>query len=198
MIVTDHERYLNLHGEQAARLNRHQSIHQERHRSRFIKIMSPFLLYGPENHLRKLVKISVDSIVNKSSWFQYLQKLTDEWKELTLYVHITFVTHQRDRSHSLLQATVLLNANVAFLAIQSVDNAATTGHRSNAQRASYFSIVTSIAAIILGLLLVRQHHTTLTVRTHFHLVISVSNNVGCSQVFWPTEVSLALGLKRCP
>jgi len=97
MIVTDHERYLNLYGEQAARLNRHQSIHPERHRSLFIKITSPFLLYGPENHLGKLVKISVDSIVNKSSWYQYLQNLTDEWKELTLYVHITFVTHQCDR-----------------------------------------------------------------------------------------------------
>jgi len=92
---------------------------------------------------------------------------------------------------------VLLNANVAFLAIQSVDNAASVGHRSNAQRASYFSIVTSIAAIILGLLLVRQHHTTLTVRTPSHL-ISVGNNVGCSQVFWPTVVSLALGSKPCP
>lgn len=139
-----HERYLNLHGEHAARLNREQSIYRERNRSPFIKIMSPFLLYAPENHLRKLLKISVDSLVNQSSWFQFLQKLTDEWKELTLY------------------ATVLLNANVAFLAIQSVDNAATNGHRSNAQRASYFSIVTSIGAIILGLLLVRQHHTTLT------------------------------------
>lgn len=93
---------------------------------------------------------------------------------------------------------MLLNANVAFLAIQSVDNAASNGHRSNAQRASYFSIITSIAAIILGLLLVRQHNTTLTVRTPSHLVISVGNNVGCSQVFWPIVVSLALGLKPCP
>jgi hypothetical protein len=100
-------------------------------------------------------------------------------------------------SRSGLQATVLLNANVAFLAIQSVDNAASNGHRSNAQRASYFSIITSIAAIILGLLLVRQHHTTLTVRTP-HLVISVGNNVECSQVFWSTVVSLDLGLKPCP
>ena len=94
MIVTDHERYLNLHGEQAARLNQHQSTHRKRHRSPFIKIMSPFLFYEPESHLRKLV---MNSIVNQSSWFQYLQNLTDEWKELTVYVHITFLTHQCDR-----------------------------------------------------------------------------------------------------
>ena len=55
------------------------------------------------------------------------------------------------------QATVLLNANVAFLAIQSVDSSGSMGHRSNAQRASYLSIVDSVGAIVLGLLLVREH-----------------------------------------
>ena len=65
------------------------------------------------------------------------------------------------------QATVLLNANVAFLAIQSVDSSGAVGHRSNAQRASYFSIVNSIGAIVLGLLLIREHNTTLSVSRAF-------------------------------
>ena len=58
----------------------------------------------------------------------------------------------------------MLNANVAFLAIQSVDNSGSVGQRSNAQRASYFSIVNSIGAIVLGLLLIRGHNTSLSVR----------------------------------
>ena len=62
-----------------------------------------------------------------------------------------------------LQATVLLNANVEFLAIQSIDSAALPGHRSYAQRASYFSIVTSVGAIFCGLLLAREHNTSLNV-----------------------------------
>ena len=62
------------------------------------------------------------------------------------------------------QATVLLNANVAFLAIQSVDSSGAVGPRSNAQRASYFSIANSIGAIVLGLLLIREHNTSLSVR----------------------------------
>jgi hypothetical protein len=67
-------------------------------------------------------------------------------------------------THSFTKATVLLNANVAFLAIQSVDSSAPLGGRSGQQRASYFSIMTSIGAIVLGLLLVRQHTTILNVR----------------------------------
>jgi hypothetical protein len=55
--------------------------------------------------------------------------------------------------------TVILNANVAFLAIQSVDNASSKPGRSPAQLASYLSLVTSAGAVILGLLLVRQNRT---------------------------------------
>ena len=57
------------------------------------------------------------------------------------------------RSHP--QSTVLLNANVAFLAIPSVDNG--NGNVTAAQISSYLSIVTSVGSILLGLLLIRQH-----------------------------------------
>ena len=53
------------------------------------------------------------------------------------------------------QATVLLNANVAFLAIPSVDNGSSS--ISPAQISSSLSIVTSVGSILLGLLLIRQH-----------------------------------------
>jgi hypothetical protein len=57
-----------------------------------------------------------------------------------------------------LQATVVLNANVAFLAIQSVDNGGgTPSTRSPTQISSYLSMLTSIGSIIIGLLLVKHH-----------------------------------------
>ncbi|TFK34462.1 hypothetical protein BDQ12DRAFT_738201 [Crucibulum laeve] len=143
MATFAHERFLNLHGERAARLNKDQSIHPKRQRTLFMNIVSPFLFYGSGTHLKKLEKMSVDFLVNKPSWSKLLQNLTEEWKEFILY------------------ATVLLNANVAFLAIQSVDSSPPHGSRSAVQRASYFSIVTSLGVIIVGLMLVRQHHTTL-------------------------------------
>ena len=61
-----------------------------------------------------------------------------------------------DICSNLLQGTVLLNANVGFLAIQSVDSGK-GAKRTPAQVASYLSIVFSIGCILLGLLLVRQH-----------------------------------------
>jgi len=52
---------------------------------------------------------------------------------------------------------VLLNANVAFLAIPSVDSG---NHiRTPAQLSSYLSVITSIGSVVIGLLLLRQHRT---------------------------------------
>ncbi|KAF8066991.1 hypothetical protein FPV67DRAFT_1450101 [Lyophyllum atratum] len=62
-----------------------------------------------------------------------------------------------------LWASILLNANVAFLAIPSNDPSNNTSTvlpaRSAAQIASYLSVVTSFASMMIGLLLVRQHKT---------------------------------------
>jgi len=61
--------------------------------------------------------------------------VNDEWREFILY------------------ATVLLNANVAFLGTPRA------GNLTAADIASYFSISTSVGSIVLGLLLVRQNQT---------------------------------------
>ncbi|KAJ7792412.1 hypothetical protein B0H14DRAFT_2199550, partial [Mycena olivaceomarginata] len=64
-------------------------------------------------------------------------RLRTEWQELTAY------------------ATVILNANVSFLSIQSVDQGMVQGgnlvlKRSPAQIASYLSILASVGSIVLG------------------------------------------------
>ena len=59
------------------------------------------------------------------------------------------------------QATVLLNANVAFLAVPLIiSGQGAQLWASPAQVASLVSIVTSMGSIVLGLLLVRQHRAT--------------------------------------
>ena len=52
----------------------------------------------------------------------------------------------------------MLNANVAFLSIQSVDTNAGQ-YRSPAQISSYCSIAASIGSVIVGLILVRKSRT---------------------------------------
>jgi hypothetical protein len=57
-----------------------------------------------------------------------------------------------------IKSTVVLNANMAFLSIQSVDTH-NDPNRSAAQITSYCSITASIGSIILGLILVRLSQT---------------------------------------
>lgn len=121
-----------------------------------INCLSPALFYAPNVHLRALGEMWVDQKLSKPVWSGFIDKLSQEWKSLTLYVGVTSLQNRRLQN---LQATVLLNANVAFLAIQSIDKTQKWEHRSSAQIASYASTVFSVGSIILGLLLDRQNRT---------------------------------------
>ncbi|KAH6905511.1 hypothetical protein BKA70DRAFT_1564806 [Coprinopsis sp. MPI-PUGE-AT-0042] len=109
-------------------------------RTWLIKLLSPLLFSAPDAHLSSLHKMWVDGIMHGPVWAKAIKRLNDEWQEFILY------------------ATVLLNANVAFLAIQSIDTQEGS-YRSPVQVASYLSIVASIGSIIIGLLLIRQNRT---------------------------------------
>ena len=69
---------------------------------------------------------------------------------------------------------MLLNANVGFLAINSVDK----GGRSIIQLASYMSLVTSLGSIILGLVLVSRgrlsgENTATEAVSNFYCIITI-------------------------
>ncbi|KAG6811849.1 hypothetical protein H0H92_005582 [Tricholoma furcatifolium] len=135
------QRFYNFYGQPAARMNIDQSVYGEvkNERSWLIRLLSPILFFAPQVHLRSLEEIWVDGVTRRAPWSDFISKLISDWQEFTLY------------------STVVLNANVAFLAIQSVDSSSHGDVRSPAQIASYTSITTSIGSIILGLLLVRQN-----------------------------------------
>ncbi|KAK7052040.1 hypothetical protein R3P38DRAFT_3255270 [Favolaschia claudopus] len=134
-------RVYNFHGEPGARLNVDQSIHATAQtRTLLVRTLSPLLFYAPDVHLSGLKAIGMDGIIRRRGWADYVRRLIGEWQEFILY------------------ATVVLNANVAFLAISSVDNnGASAPNRSAAQISSYLSILTSIGSIIVGLLLTNHH-----------------------------------------
>nr|GAT46161.1 predicted protein [Mycena chlorophos] len=136
-----HNRVLNFYGQPSVRVNVYSSIYSTKSkRTLLIRILSPMLFYAPDFHLKGLHKIYTDGLVRHSGWSDFVNRLTSEWQEFTLY------------------ATVVLNANVAFLSIQTVDtNGQQTPRRSPTQIVSYMSMLTSIGAIIVGLLLLRQN-----------------------------------------
>ncbi|KAG6836584.1 hypothetical protein H0H93_006420 [Arthromyces matolae] len=140
------DRFLNYHGQYGARLNFGQSVHGERkdpRRTLLIRMFSPLLLSAPNTHLKSLQSLWVDKMTIKARWVKYFIKLNEQWGE-----HIV-------------HASILLNANVAFLAIPSNDPSNNSSvllpHRTIAQIASYISVVTSFGSMMLALMLVRQH-----------------------------------------
>ncbi|KAL0573615.1 hypothetical protein V5O48_008345 [Marasmius crinis-equi] len=101
--------------------------------------LSPVMFSAPDTHWRELNRIWVDRCIHKAAWNKLIGNMNAEWQELILF------------------GTVLLNANVAFLAIQSVDEATAEPHRSPAQILSFLSVVSSIGSVIIGLMLTRKN-----------------------------------------
>ncbi len=106
--------------------------------------------------------------VSKADWSPFIRKLGTEWQEFIINVRTDTVNTRANLT--CLQATVLLNANIAFLAIQSIDDSSVDKGRSPAQVASYASTIMSVGSIILGLLLLQKYRH----KNSVYSIISVS------------------------
>ncbi|KAH9071181.1 hypothetical protein EDB83DRAFT_320689 [Lactarius deliciosus] len=148
-----HWKFIHLHGQKSSRLDCYKSIYKDSRRKRtmLVRILSPILFFFPDVHLLELEKVWTDKIVVEALWKEFMQKLVSEWTEFVLY------------------STVMLAANVAFLAIPGVIVAPQNTSSPNAwikpspaQIASSISLVFSIGSIITGLLLIRRNRTMMT------------------------------------
>ncbi|KAJ7678836.1 hypothetical protein B0H14DRAFT_3063488 [Mycena olivaceomarginata] len=135
-------KFYNFHGEPCARLEKERSVFGHiTTRSLIFRILGLLLFNAPWTHLRALEEVWVDEKVSVAPWRRIVDTLCIEWQELILY------------------ATVLLNANVAFLAIPTIDDGSHIYARSISQIASYVSVITSLGSVIVGLILVRQNRS---------------------------------------
>ncbi|KAK7026848.1 hypothetical protein VNI00_015390 [Paramarasmius palmivorus] len=143
MYLFARHRFCNFHGQPAARLDRDRSVYYgpsyKAPRTLFLRILSPLLFYAPSTYRRALDKLWVDGFLHATSWNDFINDMNTEWQQLILL------------------GTVVLNANVAFLAIQSVDEDTPSPNKSPAQIASYLSVMASIGSIIIGLMLTRKN-----------------------------------------
>ncbi|KAG1840117.1 hypothetical protein C8R48DRAFT_781864 [Suillus tomentosus] len=136
MYAFSRNHFINSHGENCVRLAFEQTVHPYAP-SLLIVMVAPFLFLDPMALVRELHTIFVDNTPSSERWNTFNLNLNGQLQDSTLL------------------ATVLLNANVGFLAINSVD----TGGRSPVQVASYMSLVSSLGSMILGLLLVSHNRT---------------------------------------
>ena len=86
--------FINLYGQQGARLDRDQSVHGStvNPRTLLVTILSPVLFWSPNDHLRVLEKLWVDNIVHHGPWIQFIEKLNTEWQEFILFVRLPHFT----------------------------------------------------------------------------------------------------------
>jgi len=86
--VLAHWRFVHFHGQRHARLERDKTVYDEptRERSKLISWLSPLLFLAPEVHLREMEKLWTDGVVIETVWKQFMTKLSEEWKDLILWV----------------------------------------------------------------------------------------------------------------
>ncbi|KAH9989672.1 hypothetical protein BJV77DRAFT_1069397 [Russula vinacea] len=149
-----HWRFLYFHGQKHARLIRDQSVYDrpKHERSLLITVLSPLLFLAPEVHLHEMDKLWTDEVIIETAWKNVMDKLLREWTDIILW------------------STVMLTANVGFLAIPGVVLSNLSGTNimsasgvfiftSPSQIASSLSVLASIGSIMIGLLLVRHNRT---------------------------------------
>ncbi|KAG6836580.1 hypothetical protein H0H93_006416 [Arthromyces matolae] len=129
-------------------------------RTLLIKIFSPLLFAAPNALLESLTNHWVDQITIKARWVKFFTKMNEQWGQHIVQVSLLYFILY-GAFLKVKQSSILLNANVAFLAIPSNDPSNNSvlpqPHRTVAQIASYVSILTSFGSMILALLLVRKH-----------------------------------------
>ncbi|KAG2067988.1 hypothetical protein BDR04DRAFT_1210028, partial [Suillus decipiens] len=136
--VIGENQFINYHGENCVRLISDKTVHGWTYTpSLLMVVVAPFLFLDPMTQVQELHRAFVDEVAISSRWNALSSKLKGRLQDSNLL------------------ATVLLNANVGFLAINSVDR----GGRSAIQIASYMSLVTSFGSIMLGNLMVWHERT---------------------------------------
>ena len=159
-VIAAYERFLFFYGESYARLSRDEGAleeccHPEKH-SLLFRLLTPFLFWQPKLYFSELNKVYADQTVHYHSWRKFISVLKNDW-EISLTPVCLVSRTSENKAHSIIQATVLLSANVGFLAIQSIDNSPDSPQRSAAQIASYISSLFGLANMAVVQILLRRH-----------------------------------------
>ena len=139
-----------------------------------ITCLSPLLFLAPEVHLREMEKLWMDDVIIETVWKNFMTKLLAEWEDVILWVRIVFkrawLPLVLQTQVIVIQSTVMLTANVGFLAIPGVVLSNLGGSSitqasqvliftSSSQITSSISVGASIGSIVTGLLLSRHNRT---------------------------------------
>ncbi|KAI0739002.1 hypothetical protein C8Q80DRAFT_1112462, partial [Daedaleopsis nitida] len=137
------ERFIRYHGERHAQLECDKSVLEETQEnpSWWFTCATWLFFFAPRTNIERLRKVWVDRMVNQTVWAKMIEEL------------------QEDLADSITPSTVILTANVGFLAIQSVDQGSGLQgiDRTAGQIISYISTLLSLGNIFASTILARKH-----------------------------------------
>ncbi|KIP03328.1 hypothetical protein PHLGIDRAFT_244963 [Phlebiopsis gigantea 11061_1 CR5-6] len=143
MSTFKHERFLHYYGEYGVRTSRTDSAYQDHIHSKrtyLFLCITALLFYVPNVFVHRFEEVCVDGITNVGPWNIFRRQMRNGWEATTIPI------------------TVLLSANVALLAIGSIDHSGVIQpHRSVAQIACYSSTTLSLTCYIICWILLRRH-----------------------------------------
>ncbi|KAK7033789.1 hypothetical protein R3P38DRAFT_3498579 [Favolaschia claudopus] len=151
------QRFYHFHGEKTARLNNSDSVYDaEREHSFLMRLLSLLLFNDPAKRLHSIKAMVTDQITNFQSWRKYITLSREEWHDLVLY------------------GTLILNANIAFLAVPVTETSIA------AQIASYASVCFGFGSIVLGIVLLSKYRLDISEVPDVTPAISFFQNHGRS------------------
>ncbi|PIL23470.1 hypothetical protein GSI_14781 [Ganoderma sinense ZZ0214-1] len=138
------EKLLRFHGERYAQLDCDRTVFEEapshHHHSKIFSVCSWLFFLTPHLYLERLRHTWVDNKINYDHWNHFISELQEDW------------------AASITPSTIILSANVGFLAIQSVDQGGVAApDRTMAQIISYISTLLSLGNIVACTILSAQH-----------------------------------------
>ncbi|KAK0239686.1 hypothetical protein EDD85DRAFT_822854 [Armillaria nabsnona] len=138
-------------------------LHNREEHTILFKITKPFLFYASDGYLEILKMIATDRLRSRDQWAAAVDQIT---QKLNLSNGV---------------AAVLLAANMAFLAIPSVDVMGANQQLSVTKTLVCFSVVVSLGSIIIGLFL-SNAHTTLKQGSRSTLLSFIERHCRASRV----------------
>ncbi|KAI9067010.1 hypothetical protein FKP32DRAFT_1684141 [Trametes sanguinea] len=139
------DQFRHYHGTKWARLDSNRSVHHDtslivHNHTWWFYVTSWLLFWTPSIYIKRIDEMWLDQKINHQPWRKFISELQEDW------------------TASITPSTVILGANVGFLAIQSVDQGGNmVPHRSAGQIISYISTLLTIGNIIACTVLARQH-----------------------------------------
>ncbi|OAX36833.1 hypothetical protein K503DRAFT_867288 [Rhizopogon vinicolor AM-OR11-026] len=132
-------KFVNFCGQRGARLDADQSLYDSENEDipAILRILNVVLFNSPNLHRESLNKVWVDKTVVKPRWNKFMDQLNSEWNSFTVF------------------STVMLAADVSFLAVPGVDDP-TTAIKSPTTIVIYMSTLCAMGSLVISLVLAGQ------------------------------------------